>query len=517
MVALSQLHSGEVLPQPAKPVVFLLFAAGLALASPFPGQTGDQPESVSVRSSASRVKAPKASSVAVENIAAIHDAQGAGIEITSTIAVVPTITKLDGPPRLVIDLPGAVNRVTRSRIVPVQGGEIKTIHVEQLQQNPPVTRVTVDLSEARSYSWEAATDKLVVYLRPPVKPGDKPATEDKTEVAKLDPPPESVTVPVFTKGIEAPITTASTGGAAGVVLAGNTVGHASTVAAGAETSILNLARGGTIRVCPGTTISVTSSQNGRELMLSLSTGSLEAHYSLASSQDSILTPDFRIALPGPGDFAYAFSADAKGNTCVRTLPGNTASAVVSELMGDATYQVKPNEEVVFRNGQIANADNIVPLDCGCPAVQAPTLRAEAPRQSVTPDEVLGDSPNASKGTSAEDGSLIPPVASLADLVPNQPAPKRRATTPPAGVAAIAESNSRPMQIQIEAPLVFRGDQQPRPAPTREAGQLPAVSPSRSVGIANAAVAQPVQPPKQQPKQHTGFFGKVRRFFSSMFG
>jgi len=502
--------------QPAKRFLFLLLAAGLALGSLVAGQSTDQPAAVSVRSSGARVRAVKTSSVTVQNVAAIHDQQGSGIEITSTVAVVPTISKLDGPPRLVIDLPGAVNRVTRSRIVPVQSGEIKTIHVEQLQQNPPVTRVTLDLSEARTYSWEAATDKLVVYLRQPEKPRDKPVADDKIEVAKVDPPPESVTVPAFTKGIEAPITTASTGGGEGLVLAGNAVGRASTVSAGAETSILNLSRGGTIRVCPGTTISVTSSQNGHELMLSMSTGSLETHYSLASSQDSILTPDFRIALPGPGDFAYAFSADAKGNTCVRTLPGNTASAVVSELMGDATYQVKPNEEVVFRNGQIAKADNLVPLDCGCPAVQTPTLRAEAPHQTATTDEELLDFPTSPKDASRQDSSLIPPVASLADLVPNQTTSKRTAATTASGMSTMAEANSRPMQIQIEAPLVFRGDQQPPPAPTREAGQLPAVSAARSAGIANAAVAQPVQPPKQ-PKQHTGFFGKVRRFFSSMFG
>ncbi len=506
--------SGEVLRQPAKRFLSFL-TTGLALCASLSAQTSQPPAEVPVRSPApTRVRVPRASYVTVHNVVAIHDQQGSGVEITSSTAVVPSITKLDGPARLVIDLPGSINRVTRSRIVPVQGGEIKTIHVEQLQQNPPVTRVTVDLSEARTYSWEAATDKLVVYLHPLEAPASKP----KDEVVKATPPATSVTVPAFTRGVEPAITTASVGGGAGLVLAGNPVGRGSTVSAGVETAVLNLSRGGTIRVCPGTTISVTTSQNGNELMLGMSTGSLEAHYSLASSQDSILTPDFRIALPGPGDFAYAFSADARGNTCVRSLPGNRASAVISELIGDGTYQMKPGEEVVFHSGQLAKADNVVPLDCGCPATQPPTMVAEVSRQSVSPEEApVAGSVARSKEPNEVDPSMIPPVASLVDLAPTQPNPKTRVASATADMGPAGNATSKPLHIQIEAPLVFRGDQEPAPAPTREAGQLPAVSPSRSSGMAKAAV-QPSPPPKQDSKQqHTGFFGKVRRFFSSMFG
>src|SRR3954469_19624382 len=83
---------------------------------------------------------------------------------------------------------------------------------------------------------------------------------------------------------------------------GTTVLSGSSIEAGVQPARLELHRGGNLMVCQGTTVSVSASASGRDLMFSFGSGYLESHYTIGASSDSIVTPDFRFVITGPGEF-----------------------------------------------------------------------------------------------------------------------------------------------------------------------------------------------------------------------
>ena len=392
----------------------------------------------------------------VRSVRMVPDPDGPAVEIVTTRPLNPDITLVESPERLVIDLNKAI--LPASKTIPFRDEQVTGVRVNQFQKNPPITRIVVDLTKPIGYSWDAAGNRLMIRLR--ANPIQAPASSSGTAGATaLAPVSSSSGTAVISQG-------GSSGGSA--------------ISAGTDLAVLRLPRGGEVHVCPGTTVSVTYSQSGRDLMLGMSTGALETDYSLEAAADSILTPDFRILMAGPGDFHYAISADSRGNTCVRALAGNTASVIVSELMGDKTYQVKPAEQAFFPSGRLANVSSTVPPDCGCPSATVPVLRtAEAP--------------------AAPPGSSLPaaPQVAVADPgIPDLPPP---------------EKNS--VHVAVDAPFIFRANDPPPvpPAPTKEIAGL-----AMTYALPSEPLEVTVLPPPPPAPKSRGLFGRVKGFFSGIF-
>ena len=434
-----------------------------------------------------------ASYSSIKSFKIVQEKDGPAVEILSTRPLIPSIQAINDPPRLVIDLPNA-RLDTREKRISIQADQISTLRADQFQQNPPVARVVVDLLAPRAFTWAAAGNRLVVHL------GKNPPTDaNKT-------PFEAPSVPSLTSAPKPVASVVRAGGP--LAVAGNSLASGSSITAGADTAVLNLARGGEVHVCPGTTVSVTPSQNGHNVMLGVNTGALEAHYLLDASSDSVITPDFRILLAGPGEFHYAISSDTHGNTCVRSLPGNTASAIVSELLGDRTYQVKATDQLVFHSGQIDRVDMAVPLECGCPPGRQPLLRA------ATEPPVISDSPPASIPGAAA------PIATPLSAEPTRSESGVSDGLPAAPLKVSLAAND--LHVQVEAPFVFRASGPP-PAPVEDVRALPLDSrPVQAVVVSTPLPPVPGSKPSgtetasAEAPTRRGFFGKLRGFFAAMF-
>ncbi len=442
----------------------------------------------------SKLAAPSAAGkiAAIKSIRVLQEKNGPTVEIISTKPLVPSVRALAGPDRLVIDLPNA-RLLAQQKPISVKTGQIGAIRADQLQQNPPLVRIVVDLLAPRIYNWDATGNRILVHLGKNPNPTAASSSEPPT-VSSLTRAPQPVVTEVRAAG---PLTLTENGGAAG-----------SAITAGHDTAVLRLSSGGEMRVCPGTTVSVTPSKNRHNLMLGMNAGALEAHFALDASSDSVMTPDFRILLVGPGEFHYAISADNRGNTCVRALSGNTASVIVTELLGDRTYQVKATDQLVFRSGQLDRVDRAVSLECGCPPPREAPLRAadhlptESPMPSATPAQAM------------------PPVNPLPVPVAEAIHMENASSTaaPAAGNPLDASLAPNDLHVQITAPLVFHATVPP-PAPLDDVRALPLDS-RRNIALALETPLPPLANENPEPAGATTAsqnHAPVRRFFRKLGG
>ncbi len=93
---------------------------------------------------------PSLAQISVRSVKVLGSKDIVEIEVESSERITPQTQVLTGPDRLVVDFPNAVpSGDVRSQSV--DRGDVKDVRVGLFQKKPPVTRVVLDLSSARSY------------------------------------------------------------------------------------------------------------------------------------------------------------------------------------------------------------------------------------------------------------------------------------------------------------------------------------------------------------------------------
>ncbi|MBV9088265.1 MAG: AMIN domain-containing protein, partial [Acidobacteriaceae bacterium] len=123
--------------------------------------------------------------VRVRDVSVTRGPQGTEVQISASGTVQPEAMRLENPDRLVIDLPNAMWSGS-PRQVAVKNADMKSVRMALYQLNPPVTRVVLDLTEARDYELLPSSSGLRVRLRA-LTASSAPATETAPASAKPQP------------------------------------------------------------------------------------------------------------------------------------------------------------------------------------------------------------------------------------------------------------------------------------------------------------------------------------------
>ena len=179
-----------VIPGEQKPIV---------LPPPKPAQTAAAPAPKPVAKAA----APKAESASgannqLQHVNVVPGSDDIQIEISSTRAVSPRVTKLSSPARLLVELPETVVASAQNKI-PVGSGGVKGVRIGMDGKNPPTTSVVVDLDKALAYDvapGPAGKVTLILHTQggaPEVAksaPAPSKPAPAKAAVAKTSPEPK---------------------------------------------------------------------------------------------------------------------------------------------------------------------------------------------------------------------------------------------------------------------------------------------------------------------------------------
>ena len=267
-------------------------------------------------------------------------------------------------------------------------------------------------------------------------------------------------------------------------------GTSATIMSGAQidaaqrSATVKLERGGELVICPNSGVTLTASASGRDQLVGVNRGSIEAHYPMSQGADAIMTPDYRLQLTGPGQIDVRVSLSGNGNACVESGATSTGSVAMHELFGDGVFEVMPGERWLFSNGAVTGAKRDPGLDCGCP----PPVE----QQKAVASEIGFPEQQSRQAAEA--------------MAAGQPVP---AAPPVTGIPKSSAPDA--VHMQIDAPMVFRADDAGPPMPV-----LVARATLRPAAFPQVPLPAVVPPPSPKPVKKSWFqrFGSA---IARMFG
>jgi len=129
----------------------------------------------------------------LDDVLAVADSTGVSVQLNGRGPLEAKAFTLENPPRVVVDLKGVVNRVSR-RVHPVGTAGVKQVRVAQFATSPePVVRVVVDLDQQMPYRVDPTSQGALLRVggEPAAAPevvASAPAPQP-VEVAEAAPPP----------------------------------------------------------------------------------------------------------------------------------------------------------------------------------------------------------------------------------------------------------------------------------------------------------------------------------------
>ena len=119
---------------------------------------------VAILSAPMCAQTPAASGARVQQVV-VHGT-GAAMEVeiqTSGAPIEPDTQAITGPDRIVVDFPGALP-AAELRALKVNRGALKAVRTGLFFDNPPITRVVLDLAEPQSYRGSTSQNGVVIKL-----------------------------------------------------------------------------------------------------------------------------------------------------------------------------------------------------------------------------------------------------------------------------------------------------------------------------------------------------------------